>query len=59
MAAPRIRANHRHRGDGRWPSGNSSSRNVVGTATVGIHSQVVSAETAAGSVDVGSRASAH
>ena len=30
-------ANHRQRREGRWPSGKSSSRNVAGSTTTGIH----------------------
>ena len=37
MLTPRAQANHRHRGEGRCPSGNSSRRKVTGTATIGIH----------------------
>ena len=37
MLAPRMRANHFHRGDGRCPSGNNSNMNVTGGTTIGIH----------------------
>jgi hypothetical protein len=37
MPAPTTHANQRQRGDGRCPSGNSRSRNVTGTTTMGIH----------------------
>ena len=41
IPAASTRANHRHRGDGRCPSGKRSSRNVAGRATAGIHSHDV------------------
>src|SRR5207249_9309496 len=36
-------ANHRHRGDGRWPSGNSNRVNVPISPTGGTHNMSVNA----------------
>ena len=35
-ATPSTHANHLQRGEGRCPSGNSSSKNVTGSTTIGI-----------------------
>ena len=40
IPAPAHQATHRHRGDSRCPSGNSSSTNVQGTRMNGIHESV-------------------
>jgi hypothetical protein len=37
MLMPRTQANHRQRGDGRYPSGKSRIRNVAGKLTIGTH----------------------